>query len=146
MASDMAVKGFWDMDIDFSKGGGVIVLEKNQVKWEGDEQYHFVALLPGGSDNAKYEAIRLKVKQGELIPKQKRNNFGDADQCIENYKILLQHCCYSHYRDIEVSMGTSGYQMQSIGTKDDYRTERYSGGPRFGKYDTYSSLNVENFV
>lgn len=43
-------------------------------------------------------------------------------------------------------MGTSGYQMQSIGIKDGYRTERYSGGPRFGKYDMYSSLNVENFV
>ena len=75
----------------------------------------------------------------------RKNNFGDADSCLENYKVLLEDMCYSHYRDIEVSMGTSGYKIESIGTKHGYRTERYWGGPRFGKYNTYSSLNLENF-
>ena len=47
-------------------------------------------------------------------------------------------------------MGTSGYTIQSIGSKIGHRTERYSGGPRMGKYSTekeqiYQSINVESY-
>ena len=77
--------------------------------------------------------------------------FGEGSDCIKNYGVLLESCCYSHYRDIETHMGTSGYTFQSIGSRTGHRTERFVGGPRMAKYSTeaneiYQSVNVENFV
>ena len=128
VASKEALQDFWDMDLDFTQGGGLIVLKKQQCTWEGDEQYNFIALCQGGGDNwEKYAAIRKLVKAGELINGSKENQFGSAKECVEKYKVILESCCFSHYRDIEVSMGTSGYTMQSIGSRSGHRTERSLG-------------------
>ena len=68
VASKEAIQDFWHLDIDYSKGGGLIILEKNQVKWEGDEQYHFVALFEGGGSSwEKVKEIKDKAKKGEIV-------------------------------------------------------------------------------
>ena len=48
IASAEAISDFWKLDINFAEGGGLIFLEKLQVKHEGDEQFHFIALFEGG--------------------------------------------------------------------------------------------------
>ena len=74
VASEEAISDFWKLGINFAEGGGLIVLEKEQVKWEGDEQYHFVALFEGGGENWKrIWEINMIAKRGEIIPGTKKN-------------------------------------------------------------------------
>ena len=76
-----------------------------------------MGLVLGSEKNANfYKSLREKINRGEIVKGLKKNQFGPASEALATYGLLLEDGNFIHYRDMEVSMGTTGYQLESIGS------------------------------
>lgn len=87
VASSEAIQDFWNMDIDFSRGGGLYLKALVPGQRQADDHYRFVALCAGSEE-------LQKVKRREIVDY--INKYKDETKIKEVYGPLLENCCYSH--------------------------------------------------